>query len=170
MTAATYETTLRRHLAAAVEPINPPPVLEEIRSRIAAAHHRPAAYIRDAFFRVAAWAGGVAAAIRVTRTKENAVNTSMSMDPNDPTEMPLALVPTDVVTRHPDKGERGAWTFVKAEDLGLRVLLRCVDENGREVPFTVDRSTAIHIAPRGSIDAFWDTPRGSGFFRFWRAA
>lgn len=145
MTAATYETTLRRHLAAAVESISPRPALEEIRSRIAA--------------------------IRVTRTKELDVNTSMSMDPNDPTEMPLALVPTDVVTRHPGTGERGSWTFFKAEDLGLRVLLRCVDEKGREVPFTVERSKAIHIAPRGVVDTFWDTPRsGAGFFRFWGAA
>lgn len=76
------------------------------------------------------------------------------IDPHDPTEQPLLLIPTDVITVNPETGEPGDWTFIKARDLELRVELDCVTAKGREVRFEVPRSSRVHIQPRGTGD-FW---------------
>lgn len=76
------------------------------------------------------------------------------IDPDDPTQQPLLLIPSDVITIHPTTGARGEWTFCKARDLGLTVELECVTGKGREVRFEVARSGRVHVQPRGTGD-FW---------------
>ena len=88
------------------------------------------------------------------RSRRNKVSIQ-PFDQNDPTALPLSLVPTDVITRNPDNGQTGDWTFLRAKDLGLRVLLECTTPSGGDAKFTVDRSAAIHVRPRGGFDDFW---------------
>lgn len=141
---AVLETRLRRCLTDLADNVTPSPTaLEEIRAGIAG---RPSLIPR-------VWSALTRA---VPRKKELVVTIPIPMDPQDPTELPLRLLPTDVITRHPDSGEHGEWTFFKARDLGLRVLLECLAADGKtDVEFTVDRSASIHVAPRGGIDNFW---------------
>lgn len=71
------------------------------------------------------------------------------IDADDPTQQPLLLIPTDVITVNPETGEPGEWTFIRARDLGLRVELECVTGKGHDVRFEVARSSRVHVLPRG---------------------
>ena len=134
-----HEAVLRRNLALAADAVHPSPDgLDQIRATTRPRTRKP----RLIFRRFTA------------RSRRNAV-TIQPFDHNDPTTLPLQLVPTDVITRDPDTGQTGDWTFLRARDLGLRVLLECMTPSGRDVEFTVDRSTAIHVRPRGGADNFW---------------
>lgn len=82
----------------------------------------------------------------------------MSIDPirlgEPPTKQPLLLVATNVITRNPETGEAGEWTFLHADDNGLTVRLHCIDSEGDPVLFGVERSSRIHVADHNTND-FW---------------
>lgn len=141
---AVLEEALQRNLSAVASTVTPSPTaLEDIRAGIAA---KPSLMTR--ILRL------FHSAIRLT--KESAVTIPLPMDPLDPTELPLRLLPTDVITRHPETGGPGRWTFIKARDLGLTVLLECLGDDGTDVEFTVARcDPSIHVAPRGRFEDFW---------------
>lgn len=143
-TFAERESTLRRCLAAVADSVHPSPTaLEVIR---AGTDSRPSLAARI-------WSALTRAVPQ--KAKEINMTTPIPKALTDPIELPLRLLPTDVITRNPHTGEPGQWTFFRGRDLGLTVLLGCLDANHNEVEFTVQRSTPIHIAPRGRFEDFW---------------